>query len=72
MLKVLTLLKDLLPFEVKPIDAGFKYLGFYIKPNCYTRADWNWLEKKIEKRIMCWSHRWVSLGGRVILVKDCT
>jgi hypothetical protein len=65
----LNLLKDLFPFEVKPIDAGFKYLGFYIKPNCYTRADWLWLEKKIEKRIMCWSHRWLSLGGRVILVK---
>jgi hypothetical protein len=65
----LTLLKALFPFEVNPIDEGFKYLGFYIKPNCYTRADWNWLEKKIEKRILSWSHRWLSLGGRVILVK---
>jgi hypothetical protein len=44
-------------------------LGFSLKPNCYTRADWNWLEKKIEKRISNWSHRWLTLGGRVTLVK---
>jgi hypothetical protein len=65
----LNLLKEIFPFEVKSLDAGFKYLGFYIKPNCYTRVDWHWLEKKIEKRILCWSHRWLTLGGRVILVK---
>jgi len=35
----LTLLKELMPYEVKPLDIGFKYLGFYIKPNCYTRMD---------------------------------
>jgi hypothetical protein len=65
----LVLLKDLFPFEVKPLETGFKYLGFYIKPNCYTRMDWLWLEKKFEKRILSWSHRWLTLGGRVILVK---
>jgi hypothetical protein len=65
----LTLLKELMPFEVKPLDTGFKYLGFYIKPNCYSRLDWLWLEKKIEKRILSWSHRWLTLGGKVILVK---
>jgi len=31
--------------------------------------DWIWLEKKFDKRSMSWSHRWLSLGGRVILVK---
>jgi hypothetical protein len=65
----LNILKELFPFDVKPIDVGFKYLGFYIKPNYYTRVDWLCLEKKIEKRILCWSHRWLSLGRRVILVK---
>jgi hypothetical protein len=28
-----------------------------------------WLVKKFEKRIANWSHRWLSLGGRVTLVK---
>jgi hypothetical protein len=65
----LALLKELFPFEVKPVDVGFKYLGCFLKPNCYTKADWIWLEKKIEKRISNWSHRWLTLGGRVTLVK---
>jgi hypothetical protein len=62
-------LKALFPFEVNTIDVGFNYLGFHIKPNCYTRAYWNWLEKKIEKRILSWSHRWLYFLGRFILVK---
>jgi hypothetical protein len=24
-------LKEIMPFEVKPLDVGFKYLGFFIK-----------------------------------------
>jgi hypothetical protein len=40
-------LKELLPFDVRTVDEGFKYLGFHIKPN--------------------W---WLSLGGRVTLVKE--
>jgi hypothetical protein len=32
-------------------DEGMKYLGFYLKPNCYKVSDWNWLIQKIEKRI---------------------
>jgi len=66
----LNLLKELFPFEVKSLDVGFKYLGFYIKRSCYTRTDSLWLEKKIEKRIFCWSHRWLALGGRVIFIKE--
>jgi hypothetical protein len=66
----LTVLKVLFPFEVKPLETGFKYLGFFLKPNCYSLADWGWLEKKIEKRISSWSHRWLTLGGRVTLVKS--
>jgi hypothetical protein len=63
-------LKEFLPFETKPVDSGFKYLGCFLKPNCYTKSDWRWLEKKFDARISNWSHRWLSLGGRVILVKS--
>jgi len=62
--KDLSLLKEVIPFEVKPIDVGFKYLGCFLKPNCHTKADWQWLEKKFEKKISNWSHRWLTLGGR--------
>jgi hypothetical protein len=58
-----------MPCEIKSVDVGFKYLGCYLKPNCYTKADWIWLEKKVEKRIANWSHRWFSLGSRYTLIK---
>jgi len=32
----LTILKGIMPYEVKSLDVGFKYLGFFIKPNYYT------------------------------------
>lgn len=63
-------LNELFPFETKPIELGFKYMGCYLKPNCYTKSDWRWLEKKFDPRISNWSHRWLSLGGMVILVKS--
>jgi hypothetical protein len=66
----MNVLKELLPFDVKPLDTGFKYLGFYIKPNCYTRGDWSWLEKSFEKRLLRWNHRWLTLGGRMVPVKE--
>jgi len=65
----IAMLKEFMPFEVKLVDNGFKYLVCFLKPNCYTKADWTWLEKKIEKRISNWSHRWLTLGGRFTLVK---
>jgi hypothetical protein len=35
----LAILKEIIPFEVKPLDVGFKYLGFFLKPNCCNRAE---------------------------------
>jgi len=56
-------------YDVKYIDEGFKYLGCFLKPNCYNKVDWYWLVRKFEKMISNWSLRWLSLGGRVTLVK---
>jgi hypothetical protein len=63
-------LKQIFPFDVKSIEEGFKYLGFFLKPNCYSFNDWIWLLQKVEKRISNWCHRWLTLGGRFILVKS--
>jgi hypothetical protein len=65
----IALLKEFLPYDVKSVDEGFKYLGCFLKPNCYNKVDWYWLVRKFEKRIANWSLRWLSLGGRVTLVK---
>jgi hypothetical protein len=59
-----------MPYEVKSIDEGFKYLGFFLKPNCYSVNDWRWLIIKVEKIISNWCHRWLTLGGIFILVKS--
>ena len=46
-----------------------KYLGFYLKPRGYYLKDWDWLIAKVEKRIMNWSYRWLTKGGKLTLVK---
>jgi hypothetical protein len=62
-------IKDLFNIHVIDLELGFKYLGFFLKPNCYATSDWIWLIQKVEKKIGLWCHRWISLGGRLILVK---
>ena len=36
------------------LDNGFKYLGFFLKPNAYRIRDWAWLWKIIDSRISHW------------------
>jgi len=69
-LEDLHFLTRLFPFGVDTLDKGLKYLGFRIKPNKYLKEDWQWLIGKIEKRIMVWSHRWLSRAGRLTLIKS--
>jgi hypothetical protein len=54
----------------KKLEEGLKYLGFVLKPNDYRKEDWKWLLKKMEKRLLSWSHRWLSRAGRLVLVKS--
>jgi hypothetical protein len=61
--------KDLFPYVFEPMDSGFKYLGYFLKPNGYKAMDWGWLIKKFEKRLDHWCNRWLSLGGRLVLIK---
>jgi hypothetical protein len=57
------------PYHFKLVETGFKYLGFFIKPNHYLIEDWSWLIRKFEKRVDHWCNRWLTLGGRLILIK---
>ena len=45
-----------LPYQMEPVQTGFKYLGFYLKPLRYRAYDWLWLVQKFEKRICNWTH----------------
>jgi hypothetical protein len=52
------------------LNEGFRYLGFYLKLTNYRVEDWRWIIQKFERRIGLWCHRWLSLGGRYVLVKS--
>eukprot|EP00253_Pinus_taeda_P017008 PITA_17008 len=55
-----TLMTNLFPFHIQPLDSSFKYLGFWLKPDAYKKEDWHWLIAKIEARISHWSFIWLS------------
>jgi len=61
---------EILPFQVFSLDEVLKYLGFQLKPNDYRKIDWRWLIEKMEKGLKCWSHRWISRAGWLVLVKS--
>jgi hypothetical protein len=61
--------KALFPYNFEDLDAGFKYLGYFLKTGTHRAIDWCWLLKKMEKKIDNWCYRWLSLGGRYTLLK---
>ena len=57
-----------LPYRMLPLQYGFSYLGFYLKPLGYKVNDWLWILQRVEKRISHWTYQYLSLGGRLVLV----
>ena len=51
------------------IQFGLNYLGYLLKLLGYRVNDWMWLQK-FEKRINHWTFKYLSLGGRLILVQS--
>jgi hypothetical protein len=62
-------IKALLSYSKIVFNNGLKYLGFTLKANECGFHDWLWLYTKNERRIATWCNRWLSLGGRLTLVK---
>lgn len=54
--------------EKVSLCEGFKYLSFSLTPNNYGIKDWVWLTRKFEHRLLSWSHEWLTIGGRLIMV----
>ena len=57
------------PYSWSELNNGFKYLGFSLKPNSYAFKDWMWLYQKVESRVSSWANRFLSKGGRLVLIK---
>jgi hypothetical protein len=62
--------KASLPYTFFDLREGFRYLGFQLKLGAYTPADWQWLVNLFERKIAFWCNKWLSIGGRLILVKS--
>lgn len=55
--------------SARTVNSGFHYLCFQIKPNLYKITDWSWIIKKIDLKLKHWTFRWLSIRGRLILIK---
>jgi hypothetical protein len=52
------------------LDKGFSYLGFLLKSSRYSCKDWHWLLDKFNSKIQHWCNKFLSLGGRFVLIKS--
>jgi hypothetical protein len=66
----LLLLKATIPLSFKNLGDGFSYLGFHLKMGASSSGDWSWLVASFKKKIDFWCNKWLSLGGRLILVQS--
>lgn len=58
------------PLNFGMLNDGFKYLGYFLKPNYYRVANWFYILRKVEKHINFWCNRWLSLRSQLILAKS--
>lgn len=58
------------PYQIKPIEEEFKYLGVFLNPLSYCYEDWLWFYKKIEDCISCWNNCFLSICGCLVLLQE--
>ena len=56
-------------YTFSDLSTGFNYLGYHLKTGTHKAGDWDWLVAKITKKISLWFYRWLSIGGKYILIK---
>jgi hypothetical protein len=66
----LLILKNSVPYTFVNLSDGFRYLGFQLKLGYSSPEDWKGLVAHFERRINFWCNKWLSLGGRYILIKS--
>lgn len=68
-MRTITYIKDLFGIAANPMQNGFKYQGYRLKPLCYRISYWKWFIEKFYKRIVGSECRCLSIGERAILTK---
>lgn len=61
--------KDFFTYTFIDLKEGFRYLGYQLKMGATHLGDWRWLVAIFEKKIDFWCNKWLSMGGRFILIK---
>jgi len=52
------------------VDKGITYLDFRLKPKGYKNNDWEQLVDKIKHKLDGWKHKYISMGGRSVMLKS--
>jgi hypothetical protein len=66
----LQIFKAAIPYTFLNLSDGFSYLGYLLKVGVSSPSDWRWLVARFENKINFWCNRWLSMGGRFILIKS--
>ena len=48
---VLSQISNLFSYQLNPLEKGFKFFGYFLKPNGFEKEDWSWMPKKVVNRI---------------------
>lgn len=64
------LVREICPFPINNLDEGFKYLGFYMKPNKCHISYWVWMVWTVEAQILVWCNCYLSRCVHLMLVKS--
>lgn len=49
-------------------NLPFKYVGLPVEANSRLKSTWNPLVNLLTRRLHSWKHKYVSLGGRMVLL----
>ena len=60
---------SILPYNTFELEDGFKYLVCFLKPNSDKVQDSLRMFENFEKQIKQWTFRFLSIGGRLTLIK---
>jgi hypothetical protein len=47
--EVLDNFKEIFPYNFVDLSEGFRYLGYFLKPDNYKAEDWRWLMQSLKK-----------------------
>jgi hypothetical protein len=57
-------------FRCKKWEYPFKYLGISMHYRRLNNKDWAMIEERIEKKLSSWKGKYLSVGGRLVLINS--